>query len=111
MTRFDKLITAVRRFLLEDVAYGSYVGIIAYNTNAYVAADMTEILSEELRKELVDKLPQRVGTIPDSANTATGKGLLKGLEVTHFVHNYYKVYTFQHLNTTPFIPMLYVTPS
>ncbi len=86
VTRFDKLITAVKWFLREEAPYGSYVGIIAYAVGTHVQANMTEILSEDLRNELEHQLPLRGKSNMPTYGTATGKGILKGLEVTHFVY-------------------------
>ena len=88
MTRFDKLISGVARFLLEDVPYRSYVGIIAYSTRAQEVVNMTEIVNESWRKWLVGILPRHLAPMAPKS-TATGKGLLKGLEVTNFVNNQY----------------------
>ena len=82
---------AVAQFLLEELPSGSHVGIVAYSTEARVLADMTLVDEPNrwARKQLVKKLTQRTEMF-----TATGKGLLKGLEVFHIINVFLCVSSF-----------------
>ena len=98
VTRLDKMNAAVTKFLLEDLPDGSRIGIVAYSTEAHVLAEMTLVrkYNGRLRKELVNKLPQRTDLY-----TATGKGLLKGLEVFHIVNLFVFVKSFLSNESSP----------
>ena len=76
-SRFNDMIASAKTFIDEFIADGSAVGIVEFDSSAYIRSHMVVIRNDNDRQSLKNTLP----TTPDGG-TAIGAGILKAIEVS-----------------------------
>ncbi|XP_075793242.1 calcium-activated chloride channel regulator 1-like isoform X2 [Pelodiscus sinensis] len=74
--RMDRLKQAAEIFLLQIVEMGSWVGIVTFESSAYIKTYLQQIISERVRQNLIQFLPTSAG-----GGTNICGGVRKGFEV------------------------------
>ncbi|XP_002731426.1 calcium-activated chloride channel regulator 1-like [Saccoglossus kowalevskii] len=74
--RVDLQLQAATRYIGNTLPNDTWVGIVRFDTDALVVADLTKLDSEETRMDLISKLPSNTG-----GSTCIGCGLELGIEV------------------------------
>uniref|UniRef100_A0A8C5R811 VWFA domain-containing protein n=1 Tax=Leptobrachium leishanense TaxID=445787 RepID=A0A8C5R811_9ANUR len=74
--RIGRLYQAAELFVMQIIETGSYVGIVTFETSAYIKSELVQITSEEQRETLISLLPKVA-----SGGTNICPGILKGIEV------------------------------
>jgi len=72
--------SAVANYIRNYLEDGSVVGIVSFSSSATVLADMTKIVDETTRDELISRLPTQPG-----GGTSIAAGMLKCGEVRFYV--------------------------
>ncbi|KAJ1171272.1 hypothetical protein NDU88_003137 [Pleurodeles waltl] len=79
MTSYDRInrqYQAAELFLLQIIETGSFVGIVTFESSAYIKSNLRQIVNDNARKTLVSYLPKTA-----SGGTNICAGLRKGFEV------------------------------
>ncbi|KAM7162904.1 calcium-activated chloride channel regulator 1-like [Macrochelys suwanniensis] len=74
--RIDRLYRSAEIFLLQIVEMGSWVGIVTFQSTAQIKINLQQIVSENVRQNLVNKLPTSA-----DGGTNICDGVRKGFEV------------------------------
>ncbi|XP_069497826.1 calcium-activated chloride channel regulator 1-like [Ambystoma mexicanum] len=82
--RINRQFQAAELFLLQIIEAGSFVGIVTFESNAYIKATLRQLFNDKQRKDLVAFLPNRA-----SGGTNICAGIRKGLEVNRQSGNSY----------------------
>ncbi|KAM9130332.1 LOW QUALITY PROTEIN: calcium-activated chloride channel regulator 1-like [Pangshura tecta] len=74
--RINRLYQAAEIFLLQIIEMGSWVGIVTFHSTAQIACSLRQIVSENVRRDLITYLPTSAG-----GGTNICQGVYKGFEV------------------------------
>uniref|UniRef100_A0A8C3H9Y4 VWFA domain-containing protein n=1 Tax=Chrysemys picta bellii TaxID=8478 RepID=A0A8C3H9Y4_CHRPI len=74
--RINRLYQAAEIFLLQIIEMGSWVGIVTFQSTAQITCNLRQIVSENVRQDLIKCLPTSAG-----GGTKICEGVYKGFEV------------------------------
>ncbi|XP_026970045.1 calcium-activated chloride channel regulator 4 [Sagmatias obliquidens] len=82
--RLNRMNQAAKHFLLQTVENGSWVGMVHFDSNAYIKSNLIQIISSNERRQLLESLPTAA-----SGGTSICSGIKSGFQVIR--NNYFQI--------------------